>query len=96
MDLRFQHLIMHWIKSWEKHIWYRGIRMNKREYVISELMQDGFIEPVERRIRTGQLLPKKEWESKSIELNFGEKILFEHKKVRMNRDKDGLNGTLFC
>ena len=29
MDLQYRHLIMHWMISWEKLIWYRGIDHEK-------------------------------------------------------------------
>lgn len=50
--------------------------------------------PVERRVRTGNIPPKREWESGRVELNFGEKIPFDHEKVQMSRSTDGLKGNV--
>lgn len=50
--------------------------------------------PVERRVRTGNISPKREWESGRVELNFGEKIPFDHEKVQMTRSTDGLKGNV--
>ena len=103
--------------SWEKLIWYRGIQMNKRTFVISELMQNNFIEETEQKVlleeteESGKSLCIKNVDKKHtdmyffkadqkysmmkrVELNFGEKIPFDHEKVQMSRNTDGLKGNV--
>ena len=115
--------------SWEKLIWYRGIQMNKRTFVISELKQNNFIEETEQKVlleeteESGKSLLKVQLPNaqkifciknvdkkhtdmyffkadqkysmmKRVELNFGEKIPFDHEKVQMSRNTDGLKGNV--
>ena len=49
--------------------------------------------PVERRVRTGGVPPKKEWESGKVQLNFGEILRVDHEKIQMSRQGNELVGT---
>lgn len=49
--------------------------------------------PVERRVRTGGIPPKKEWDSGKVQLNFGEILRVDHEKIQMSRQGNELVGT---
>lgn len=50
--------------------------------------------PVERRVRTGSIPPKKEWDSGKVYLNYGEMWKFDHRKIQMRRHGDELLGSV--
>ena len=107
----------------------QGNSDNKRTFVISELMQNNFIEETEQKVlleeteESGKSLLKVQLPNaqkifciknvdkkhtdmyffkadqkysmmKRVELNFGEKIPFDHEKVQMSRNTDGLKGNV--